>query len=443
MFDKTNRQYILQWQLESSLKEVASTEQQDILLKEQYLGVVLTLKQYQKAVNVATDILGIEPNHLISMETVCVAYVNEKDVPISLEKIDDIVNRLLLVNPSNGHGLLAKAKWLLSAEKPLEAKQLLELLDKKSSTHTSLSLLCDAYQQLHHWSMMEVLCRKALESTTTMENEGFSWKLRLSKSLLGKGGDADLKEASTLLLEAKAENPSSSSLKLLEATYFLRTGQYEKCKDILDLIESDHAQDHSGEFLALKAEYLSKVKPDEEAIQMLHSICEEHPKNVELLLTAAKMLWNKPEQLQKSATILLDVIKINRDIAEPYILLGTFYGSQQQSPSSIQRAIRCLEKAFELDPYQVGTSEKLLELYRLIDDTNKALKLLEVIVQSNMSNRRWAWLQKGLLHLKMFQKEKQVFEKEKEAGRAIMCLQNAVTLNPDDSSCWEALGMAH
>ncbi len=138
---------------------------------------------------------------------------------------------------------------------------------------------------------------------------------------------------------------------------------------------------------------------------------------------------------------MLNVIKINRDIAEPYTLLGTFYGEQRQNLSSLHRAIRCLEKSFQLDPYQPKTSEKLLELYHLVDDISSAVKLLEVVVQSNSKNRRWGWLQKGLLHLKMFQKEKEGLAKEKEAGRAIMCLQNALAIDSNDSAAWEALGI--
>ena len=427
--------------MEKSLKEVVTCDQQiDILVKEQYLLIVLELKQYLNAFNMASDILKSDPNHFKSMETMCLIFVNQENVPISLEEIGNTVDRVLLVNSSNSHGLLAKAKVLLLNAKPLEAKQLLELLNNKQPTTISQLLLCDAYQQLHQWSKMEMLCRKTLESSLLSKDDKFSWTLRLIKSLLERGGDSDFQEVSTFLTETKGENPSAFQLKMLEAKYFLRTNQLEKCKSIMDVIETEPLHQSSAEYLAIKAEYVSRVGPEEDAIQMLHRTCEEHPKNVELLLVAAKMLWNKPDQLQKSVTILLDVIKINRDIAEPYIWLGMFYGSHKQNPSSIQRAIRCLEKAFELDPHQLGTSERLIELYRLVDDIKSALKLLEVIVQSNMSDRRWAWLQKGLLHLKIFQREKQVFEKEKEAGRAIMCLQNAVTLNAGDSSCWEALG---
>lgn len=428
--------------MENSLSDLVYSKGQevDLLCKEQYLSVVLQLNQYAKAVTIASDILDSEPKHVKSLEALCVAFVEDEKIDILVEKISEIIDRLLSVNPSNVHGLLAKGRWLLITEKSLEAKQLLELLYKKEPSPKPQLYLCDAYQQLHQWTKMENISRIGLNSTLSTESD--YWRLKLVKSLLEQGEEDHLKEASNLLANAKDETQASIPFRLLEATSLLRTNQLEKCKINLDVLESDQTNDDVAQLLLLKAEYLSQIGQEEEAFQILHRACESHTQNVELLLNAVKILWKNPEEHQKSVAILLNVVKINRDIAEPYVLLGTFYGQHKHNPSSLQRAIRCLEKAFQLDPYQPTTSEKLLELYRLVDDIPSALKLLEIVVQSNTKNRRWAWLQKGLLHLKMFQKEKQVFEKEKEAGRAIACLQNAMAIDSNESCGWETLGTA-
>lgn len=425
-----------------SLSEIICTDKElDKFWIEQYLLILLQLKQYLKAVPVASDILSCDPKNIHSLEAICLAFVEEENIDISLDKAEEIIEALLSVNSKNDHGVLAKARWLLLKEKSLEAKQLLELLNTKEATRKSQFFLCDAYQQLHQWAKMENICRVGLESALSTESDKLCWRLRLIKSLIELDGDDRLNEASVILENVREEAKSTATFTLLETMYLLRTNQLEKCKNNLEMLEKQPPATNVERVLLIKAEYLEKIGMKVEAVQQLDRACENHPQNIDLLLNAAKMLWNRCDQREKSVAIMLNVIKINRDIAEPYILLGTFYSEQRHNLSSIQRAVRCLEKAFQLDPYQTRTSEKLLELYRLIDDITSALKLLEVVVRSNAKNRRWAWLQKGLLHLKKFQKEKQVPEKEKEAGLAITCLQNALAMDSNDSSGWEALGM--
>lgn len=385
-------------------------------------------------------ILESEPKNCRSLEAVCLAFVEEDQIDLSIEKIGEVIHRLLAITPSNVNGLLAKAKWLLSTEKTLEARNLLEHLNSKEPTQKSQLFLGDAYQELRQWTKMENICRVGLNSPCFIEADKISWRLKLIKSLLEQGEENHLKEASTLLVDSKDGASSLFLFKLLETLSYLRTNQLEKCKSNLDILEDEQPIDKVAQLMLLKAEYLMKCKQENEAFQLLDRACETYSQNVESLLNAVKMLWIRPEQRQKCVALLMNVIKINRDIAEPYILLGSFYDEQTQNPASLLRAVRCLEKAFQLDPYQTKTSEKLLDLYRLVDDIPSALKLLEVIVECNTNNRRWGWLQKGFLHLKMFQKEKQVFEKEKEAGRAIACLQNAMAMDSNDSCGWEALG---
>lgn len=432
-------------QLESSLSDIVycKDEEEDKVCQEQYLLIVLQLQQYLKAVNVATKILQADPKNAKSLETVCLAFAEETKIDISLEKIGEIIDTFLSLYPNHLHGLLAKARWLLLHEKSLDAKQLLELLNNKGKTRRSQLLLCDAYQQLQQWAKMGIICREGLDFAPSTESDKLSWKLKLIKSLLEESGDDCLKEASSLLDSIQDEARASLSFKLLETTSLLRTDQLQKCKNNLDSLEGDQAVHSMEQVLLLKAEYLEKIGQKEEAVKQLDRVCENYPQNVYVLLSAAKMLWswNTADHRQKSVAMMLNVIKINRDIAEPYTLLGNFYGEQRQNLSSLHRAIRCLEKSFQLDPYQSKTSEKLLELYHLVDDISSAVKLLEVVVQCNSKNRRWGWLQKGLLHLKMFQKEKEGLDKEKEAGRAIMCLQNALAIDSNDSAAWEALGI--
>lgn len=429
-------------QLGSSLDELVDPEGEklDKFFIEQKLLVALQLKQYLKAVTVASEILISNPKHVPSLEVIAHTFVEEKEIDVSLDRVGQIIDALLSENPKSEYGLLAKARWLLLNGKPLEAKQLLEFMNTKDATRKS-RILCEAYQELHQWTKVENICRDGLESTVPIESDQRFWKLMLIKSLMETGGDERLKEASMILNNIWDEAKTFIMFRLLETTHLLRSNQLEKCKHNLDVLEEEQPIGNMDKVLLIKAEYLEKTGRDEDAVQLLDLVCESYPQNVEVLLKAAKMLWHSSSNRGKSVAIMLNVIKLNRDIAEPYLLVGTFYGEQQHNTSSLQRAVRCLEKAFQLDPYDIRTCEKLLELYRLLDDISSAVKLLEVVVRCNVKNRRWAWLQKGLLHLKMFQKQKHVPEKEKEAGLAITSLQNAMAIDSNDSSGWEALGI--
>lgn len=403
--------------------------------------IALQLKQHLKAVTLASKILVSDPRHLQSLEAIAHAFVEEEKIYVSIDRVGQIIDDLLSANPKSEYGLLAKARWLLMNGEPFEAKQLLELMSTKEPMQKSKILLCDAYEKLHQWTKIENVCRIGLESAISVESDQRFWKLMLIKSLMEAGGDERLREVLVILDSIRNEAKTSITFRLLDTAYLLRSNQLEKCKRNLDMLEEEKPVGNMNKVLLIKAEYLKKTGRVLEAVQLLDWICESHPQNVNVLLKAAKMLWNIPSHRGKSVALMLNVIKLNRDIADPYILVGTFYGEQQHNPSSLQRAVRCLEKAFELDPYQIRTSEKLLDLYRVLDDIPGALKLLEVVVRSSAQNRRWAWLQKGLLHLKMFQKQRNVPEKEKEAGSAITCLQNAVAIDSNDSSSWEALGI--
>lgn len=430
--------------LGSSLDELfyPEGEKLDKFFIEQKLLVALQLKQYLKAVTVASEILISNPKHVPSLEVIAHAFVEEKEIDVSLDRVGQIIDALLSENPKSEYGLLAKARWLLLNGKPLEAKQLLEFMNTKDATRKS-RILCEAYQELHQWTKVENICRDGLESTVPIESDQRFWKLMLIKSLMETGGVERLKEASMILDNIRDEAKTFIMFRLLETTYLLRSNQLEKCKHNLDVLEEEQPIGNMDKVLLIKAEYFEKTGRDVDAVQLLDLVCESYPQNVEVLLKVAKMLWHSSSNRGKSVAIMLNVIKLNRDIAEPYLLVGTFYGEQQHNTSSLQRAVRCLEKAFQLDPYDIRTCEKLLELYRLLDDISSAVKLLEVVVRCNVKNRRWAWLQKGLLHLKMFQKQKHVPEKEKEAGLAITSLQNAMAIDSNDSSGWEALGEAY
>lgn len=427
--------------MEESLGRIVSSsddKDEDFFYKEHYLSIALQIGYYNKAYKTACDVLHSNCENIKALETVCVVFVEDATVGLPLEKADTTIAALLAAHPNNKHALLAKARYLVMKDRFSEAKQLLERLNTKETSRNCGFLLCQVYRHLHQWINLEKISRTSLNAT-----DSSTWRQELIKSLLEQGGEERLKESFELL---QKEDASLPCIKLLHILYFLRSNQVGKCVGYLaDLEQETVTASIKAQLVILKAEYLNKTDQYEETMQLLDRACEDYHEDVDVTLCAARILFEIPHQLSKSVNLLLHAIKINKDIAEPFILLGYFYASdeQRQNPSNLQRGIRCLEKAFQLDPHQTKPSERLLELYLLCQDSASALKLLEVFIQMNPRNCRWAWLQKGFLHLKLYHDNKdkmKSLEKEKEAAQAVSCLQNAIGIDSTDSTGWQALG---
>ena len=205
------------------------------------------------------------------------------------------------------------------------------------------------------------------------------------------------------------------------------------------LLQIDPAFETRPQFIRLQAEYLCLSNDRHEAVQLLERGVQQHPDDTQLLLYLVQLLWAEPEQRSRSVGYLLSAIKVNRDLAKAYVYLASFYAAQAGS-SSLERAIRCLEKAFQLEPQRLETRERLFDLYVANADTKSALKLLEVVIRTR-TDCRWAWVKKGSLHLKRVQQGCQ--DQEKEATLSISALQNALRVDNADPICWETLGDAY
>lgn len=407
-----------------------------IFFLEHHLNILLQLKEDEKGCSTALNILELDPKNLKALQTLCKLYGNGSCQDILPEPAKEIIENLLALQPNNIDALTAKARWYLLNRQPHQAKCLLDNVKQKTGRSLiSEVLLCESYEQLCSWCNVEITCRSILGFEHLKDRD--YWKLKLVKSLLKQGMEKQLKEADAILATGSFDE-CSSTFKVLQALYFLRNNHTAESKRNLDHLESSNTD--KQEITLLKFEYLIKTEQGEEALALLDSIYNEHQADPYFNLECAKLLWPSLKTRVKSVAFFLNVIKINREIAEPYVYLGTFYGQQTESEASLQRAARCLEKAFQLQPNNQDVAQKLFDAYIALNDNANAQKLLGVVIKSNPNGCRWAWLKKGYLHLRRFRHETQIVEKEKEAGRAVTCFQNALDMDLKDSFTYENLG---
>ena len=364
--------------------------------KEQHLDVLLKCSRYDEALNIAKQILEFDPVNQKSSEAICICYVIGK-ASISVAAASEAIHSVLAVNSENPHAILASAQLNLKKGNALEAKQMLQvfLSKEKNLRRVGEKLLCDAYQQLQQWVQMEAMCRSILASDFIGPPESHEWKTRLIESLLQQNSDEHLDESSKLLAD---EDPSDLRVKLLKVFYQIRCNDFESSSWILQFNEDiEPSSDLALKLISLKAQLLDKTDRGEEAIGLLEEAKRKQPHCVSLLLHSAKQYW-KLNQRAKSVSDFLSTIRINKDIAEPYVYLGTFYADQSDNASSLRRAVQCLEKAFQLDSTNAAISKQLLDLYRRSQDIGAALKLLDSVIGFDPRNGLWAWSLKGYFH---------------------------------------------
>ena len=372
-------------------------EEGSTFYKEQHLIILLKCSRYDQALEIAKQILECDAANQKSLESICICYV-EGNANISAEAAGGAISSLLAINSENPHAILANAQLHLNKGSALEAKQLLQgfLSKEKNSRGCGEKLLCDAYQQLQQWKQMETMCRLILASNVIEPLQTHEWKIRLIESLLQQESDEPLNESSKLLTDVDS---SDLRVKLLNVAYQIRCNDFESPSWILDSDEDIQLpSDLALKLILLKAQLLDKTGRGEEAIELLEESKRTQPHSVSLLLHSAKQCW-KLDQRAKSISDFLSAIKINKDIAEPYVYLGTFYAGQSDNASSLRRAVQCLEKAFQLDPTNASISKELLELYRRSQDITAALKLLDSVIGFDTRNGLWAWSLKGSLNL--------------------------------------------
>lgn len=379
-----------------------------------------------------------DSQNLKALQAICRLYITDNRPEISPGRMNEIIEMLLALQPNNKDALVAKARWHLSNQQPQQAKSILDTIIQKTGKSLIIeALLCDSYEQLCSWDDVEAICRSILASNELKDDERPYWMLKLTKSLLRQRTGEKINEAASILASDSLHG-NLPMFQLLRTLLSLQLDNTEVLSDDIEQLES--LTTDKQEIVLLKVEYLLKKKEVDEAVVLVDSLHRELQSSPYFNLECAKLLWSLQSTRPKSIPLFLNVIKINREIVEPYIYLGTLYGEQKESEASLQRAARCLEKAFQLQPKNQDVARKLFDSYIALSDNNNAQKLLDVIIKSNQKGCRWAWLKKGYLHLKKFRQETLVIEKEKEAGRAVTCFQNALDMDLNDSSTYENLG---
>uniref|UniRef100_A0A667YB41 SKI3 subunit of superkiller complex n=1 Tax=Myripristis murdjan TaxID=586833 RepID=A0A667YB41_9TELE len=154
----------------------------------------------------------------------------------------------------------------------------------------------------------------------------------------------------------------------------------------------------------------------------------------EYFFLLGRLYWDMGEETRrdrsKAHTHLLKAAKQDPNLGCVFRYLGHYY---REVAKDRGRARGCYKKAFELDSSDAESGAASVDLSMEQEDMDTALTILQsVIDKATPGSAKWAWMRRGLYHLKVGQHQ-----------QAIADLQAALRADPEDWVCWECLGEAY
>uniref|UniRef100_A0A4W5KBM0 SKI3 subunit of superkiller complex n=1 Tax=Hucho hucho TaxID=62062 RepID=A0A4W5KBM0_9TELE len=146
------------------------------------------------------------------------------------------------------------------------------------------------------------------------------------------------------------------------------------------------------------------------------------------------LYWDMGEESRrdrsKAHTHLLKAAKLDPYLGSVFRYLGHYYREVARDQG---RARGCYKRAFELDSNDSESGAASVDLSMKEGDMDTALAVLQsVIERATPGSAKWAWMRRGLYHLKVGQHP-----------QACADLQAALRADPQDWVCWECLGEAY
>uniref|UniRef100_A0A673LL25 Tetratricopeptide repeat protein 37-like n=1 Tax=Sinocyclocheilus rhinocerous TaxID=307959 RepID=A0A673LL25_9TELE len=198
-----------------------------------------------------------------------------------------------------------------------------------------------------------------------------------------------------------------------------------------DAIKSINAK-NDPVLLALKGRALLQ-----KVFSLSHSFLEAlsgSPDNGELFFLLGRLYWSMGEEMRrdrsKAHTHLLKAAKLDPYLGSVFRFLGHYYKEVAKDQG---RARGCYKRAFELDSSDAEAGAATVDLSMEQGDMDSALTVLQSVTErATPGSAKWAWMRRGLYHLKTGQHQ-----------QAIADLQAALRADPQNWVCWECLGEAY
>uniref|UniRef100_A0A673LIY5 Tetratricopeptide repeat protein 37-like n=1 Tax=Sinocyclocheilus rhinocerous TaxID=307959 RepID=A0A673LIY5_9TELE len=210
--------------------------------------------------------------------------------------------------------------------------------------------------------------------------------------------------------------------------------KYEDAIKSISLAELLSSHPGSVEGLTLKGLAHVAKEQHKQAEESFLEALSGSPDNGELFFLLGRLYWSMGEEMRrdrsKAHTHLLKAAKLDPYLGSVFRFLGHYYKEVAKDQG---RARGCYKRAFELDSSDAEAGAATVDLSMEQGDMDSALTVLQSVTErATPGSAKWAWMRRGLYHLKTGQHQ-----------QAIADLQAALRADPQNWVCWECLGEAY
>ncbi|KTF78819.1 hypothetical protein cypCar_00026243 [Cyprinus carpio] len=292
-----------------------------------------------------------------------------------------------------------------------------------------------AQLKMHKYSDSATASSQGLKASVGNSDD---WTHKLQKlkleALVRTGRDQDADEALQILTQI-SDAKNDSVLLALKGRAHLQKGQTEEAFQVSAELLSSHPGSVEG--LTLKGlAHVAKEQHTQAEESFLEALSGS-PDNGELFFLLGRLYWNLGEEMRRDrskahthllkADLMLFILLYRLQM---FRFLGHYYREVAKDQG---RARGCYKRAFELDSSDAEAGAATVDLSMEQGDMDSALTVLQSVTErATPGSAKWAWMRRGLYHLKIGQHQ-----------QAIADLQAALRADPQDWVCWECLGEAY
>ncbi|XP_016356498.1 tetratricopeptide repeat protein 37-like [Sinocyclocheilus anshuiensis] len=370
------------------------------------------------------------PTHSYPLEALSEHYIRTGDCS---EEAACCFSRLSELDPNNSHAHFGLGIKACQDKKYEDAIKSISLgLKRMRSSIIGWYNLALAQLKMHKYSDSATASSQGLKSSVG-NSDDWTHKLQRLKleALVRTGRDQDAEEALQILTQI-SDAKNDPVLLALKGRAHLQKGQTEEAFQVSAELLSSHPGSVEG--LTLKGLVHVAKEQHKQAEESFLEALSGSPDNGELFFLMGCLFWNMGEEIRrdrsKAHTHLLKAAKLDPYLGSVFRFLGHYYREVAKDQG---RARGCYKRAFELDSSDAESGAATVDLSMEQGDMDSALTVLQSVTErATPGSAKWAWMRRGLYHLKIGQHQ-----------QAIADLQAALRADPQDWVCWECLGEAY
>uniref|UniRef100_A0A8C1QQC2 Tetratricopeptide repeat domain 37 n=1 Tax=Cyprinus carpio TaxID=7962 RepID=A0A8C1QQC2_CYPCA len=370
------------------------------------------------------------PTHSYPLEALSEHYIRTGDCS---EEAVRCFSRLSELDPNNSHAHFGLGIKACQDKKYEDAIKSISLgLKRMRSSIIGWYNLALAQLKMHKYSDSATASSQGLKSSVGNSDDWTNKLQRLKlEALVRTGRDQDANEALQILTQI-SDAKNDPVILALKGRAHLQKGQTEEAFQVSAELLSSHPGSVEG--LTLKGLVHVAKEQHKQAEESFLEALSGSPDNGELFFLLGRLFWNMGEEVRrdrsKAHTHLLKAAKLDPYLGSVFRFLGHYYREVAKDQG---RARGCYKRAFELDSSDAESGAATVDLSMEQGDMDSALTVLQSVTErATPGSAKWAWMRRGLYHLKIGQHQ-----------QAIADLQAALRADPQDWVCWECLGEAY